>query len=69
MHFIALHEHGSNNPLGTTGNADRLYMHPYFIFKDMISWFTFFLVLALFLFYAPNKLGHPDNYIPARCAS
>src|ERR1700709_271524 len=28
MHFIALHEHGSNNPLGTTGNADRLYMHP-----------------------------------------
>jgi len=65
MHFIALHEHGSNNPLGTTGNADRLYMHPYFIFKDMISWFLFFLVLALFLFYAPNKLGHPDNYIPA----
>ena len=65
MHFIALHEHGSNNPLGTTGNADRLYMHPYFIFKDMVSWFLFFLVLALFLFYAPNKLGHPDNYIPA----
>jgi ubiquinol-cytochrome c reductase cytochrome b subunit len=65
MHFIALHEHGSNNPLGTTGNADRLYMHPYFIFKDMISWLLFLLVLALFLFYAPNKLGHADNYIPA----
>lgn len=65
MHFIALHEHGSNNPLGTTGNADRLYMHPYFIFKDMVSWFLFLLVLSLFVFYAPNAMGHPDNYIPA----
>jgi ubiquinol-cytochrome c reductase cytochrome b subunit len=65
MHFIALHEHGSNNPLGTTGNADRLYMYPYFIFKDMVSWFLFLLVLALFVFFAPNAMGHPDNYIPA----
>jgi ubiquinol-cytochrome c reductase cytochrome b subunit len=65
MHFMALHEHGSNNPLGVTGNADRVYMHPYFIFKDMVSWFLFFLVLSLFLFYAPNAMGHADNYIPA----
>jgi len=65
MHFIALHENGSNNPLGTTGNADRLYMHPYFIFKDMVSWLLFLLVLSLFLFYAPNAMGHADNYIPA----
>jgi ubiquinol-cytochrome c reductase cytochrome b subunit len=26
---------------------------------------VFFIVLALFVFYAPNLLGHPDNYIPA----
>ncbi|MCL6366960.1 hypothetical protein EXT60_22455, partial [Pectobacterium carotovorum subsp. carotovorum] len=25
----------------------------------------FFLVLSLFVFYAPNVLGHSDNYIPA----
>jgi ubiquinol-cytochrome c reductase cytochrome b subunit len=31
----------------------------------MVSWFLFFLVLSLFLFYAPNAMGHPDNYIPA----
>ena len=38
---------------------------PYYTFKDLVTIFLFFLVLALFLFYAPNKLGHPDNYIPA----
>jgi len=65
MHLLALHEHGSSNPLGITANADRLYMHPYYTFKDLVTIFLFFLVLALFLFYAPNKLGHPDNYIPA----
>jgi ubiquinol-cytochrome c reductase cytochrome b subunit len=31
----------------------------------MVSWLLFLLVLSLFLFYAPNAMGHPDNYIPA----
>lgn len=65
VHLIALHEHGSNNPLGVTGNTDRIHFHPYYTFKDLVGFFLFFLLLALFLFYAPNKLGHPDNYIPA----
>ena len=34
MHLMALHVNGSSNPLGITGNVDRLPMHPYFIFKD-----------------------------------
>ena len=54
MHLLTLHEHGSNNPLGITANADRLYMHPYYTFKDLVTIFLFFLVLGLFLFYAPN---------------
>lgn len=33
MHFMALHIHGSSNPLGITGNVDRIPMHGYFIFK------------------------------------
>jgi ubiquinol-cytochrome c reductase cytochrome b subunit len=65
MHLIAKDEHGSTNPLGITANVDRLYMHPYFTFKDLVTIFLFLLVLGLFLFYAPNKLGHTDNYIPA----
>ena len=40
-------------------------MHPYYLFKDLVTIFLFFLVLALFVFYMPNALGHSDNYIPA----
>nr|YP_009310803.1 Cobp [Saccharomyces arboricola]AOT85111.1 Cobp [Saccharomyces arboricola]AOT85125.1 Cobp [Saccharomyces arboricola] len=64
MHFMALHVHGSSNPLGITGNLDRIPMHSYFMFKDLVTVFLFMLVLALFVFYSPNTLGHPDNYIP-----
>jgi ubiquinol-cytochrome c reductase cytochrome b subunit len=65
MHLIAKEENGSNNPLGITANTDMVYLHPYYTFKDLVTIFLFLLVLGLFLFYAPNKLGHPDNYIPA----
>lgn len=65
MHLIALHEHGSNNPLGVSGNTDRLPFHPYFTFKDLVTVFLFLLVLSLFVFYMPNVLGHSDNSIPA----
>nr|AEX57394.1 apocytochrome b [Candida parapsilosis]AEX57415.1 apocytochrome b [Candida parapsilosis] len=64
MHLMALHVNGSSNPLGITGNVDRLPMHPYFIFKDLVTVFVFLLVFSLFVFYSPNTLGHPDNYIP-----
>ena len=65
MHLIALHTHGSNNPLGITGNLDRLPFHPYFTFKDLVTILFFILALSFFIFYAPNVLGHPDNYIMA----
>ena len=64
-HMIALHEHGSNNPNGTSNNSDRYPMHPYFTFKDLVTIFAFFLVLSVMVFYYPNVLGHSDNYIPA----
>ena len=64
MHLMALHVHSSSNPVGITGNIDRLPMHPYFIFKDLITVFVFLLIFSLFVFYSPNTLGHPDNYIP-----
>ena len=64
MHFMALHVHGSSNPLGITGNMDRIGMHGYFIFKDLITVFVFLIFFSLFVFFSPNTLGHPDNYIP-----
>lgn len=65
MHLLTLHEHGSSNPLGVSGNADRLPFSPYFIFKDLVTIFLFILALSAFIFYAPNLIGHSDNYIPA----
>jgi quinol-cytochrome oxidoreductase complex cytochrome b subunit len=65
MHLIALHENGSNNPLGVSSNTDRIYFHPYYSFKDLVGVFAFFLVLGYFVFFIPNMLGHPSNYTPA----
>ena len=65
MHLMTLHTHGSSNPLGISSNADKLPMHPYYLFKDLVTILAFFLALALIVFYAPNMLGHSDNYIPA----
>lgn len=65
MHLLTLHQHGSSNPLGVTGNIDRLPFHPYFVFKDLVTVFLLLLTLSIFVFYYPNVLGHSDNYIPA----
>jgi ubiquinol-cytochrome c reductase cytochrome b subunit len=64
-HLLALHEHGSSNPNGITGNGDRYTMHPYFTFKDLVTIFLFFLALSVIVFWYPNLMGHSDNYIPA----
>lgn len=65
MHLLTIHEHGSSNPLGISANMDRLPFHPYFTFKDLVTVFAALLAIALFVFYAPNYMGHSDNYIPA----
>jgi len=66
MHLIALHDTaGSGNPLGVSGNYDRLPFAPYFIFKDLITIFLFILVLSIFVFFMPNVLGDSDNYVMA----
>lgn len=65
MHLLALHEHGSSNPLGVSGNADRLPFHPYFVFKDLVTVLVALLAILLMVSYIPNYLGHSDNYIMA----
>lgn len=65
MHLLTLHQHGSSNPLGVTGNLDRLPFHPYFVFKDLVTIVFFLLTLSICVFYFPNAMGHSDNYIPA----
>lgn len=65
MHLMALHTHGSNNPLGISSNNDRIFFYPYFIFKDIVGLIVFIIFLGFFVFYYPNLLGHSDNYIEA----
>lgn len=65
VHLIALHEHGSNNPLGVDGNIDKIPFHPYFTIKDLFGFTVFMFGFAMVLFYIPDAMGHPDNYIPA----
>lgn len=67
LHLIALHQHGSNNPLGIDhrGPQDTIPFHPYYTVKDLFGLSVFLLVFAFFVFYLPNAFVSPDNYIPA----
>jgi ubiquinol-cytochrome c reductase cytochrome b subunit len=63
----ALHIPGSSNPTGVEvkGPQDTVPFHPYYTAKDGVGVGVFMLIFALLIFFSPNMLGHPDNYIPA----
>ncbi len=67
LHIVALHIVGSNNPLGIDVKSpqDTVPFHPYYTAKDSIGVCVYLLVFALLVFFGPNTLGDPDNYIPA----
>jgi len=73
VHIWAFHTTGNNNPTGVevrrTSKAeakkDTVPFWPYYVIKDL---FALVLILAAFMAlvgWAPNLLGHPDNYIQA----
>ena len=64
-HLAVLHQNGSNNPLGVNSGIDKIPFYPYFIIKDLFSWVVAFILYFGFVFFAPNYLGHTDNYIEA----
>ena len=63
----ALHIPGSSNPTGVEvkGPQDTVPFHPYYTAKDGVGLGVFLLIFATLIFFSPNLLGHPDNYIPA----
>ncbi|VAV88103.1 Ubiquinol-cytochrome C reductase, cytochrome B subunit [hydrothermal vent metagenome] len=67
LHIWALHLPGSNNPLGidAKGPGDKIPFHPYYTAKDAFGLSFFIVIFALFIFYMPNIMGEPDNYIEA----
>nr|YP_009441797.1 cytochrome b [Pelecotoma fennica]AOY39368.1 cytochrome b [Pelecotoma fennica] len=65
IHLLFLHQTGSNNPLGTNSNLDKISFHPYFSFKDLMGFILMFLILISINFLNPYLLGDPDNFTPA----
>nr|YP_009495484.1 cytochrome b [Toxarium undulatum]AWQ64131.1 cytochrome b [Toxarium undulatum] len=65
IHLALLHKDGSNNPLGVDSGIDKIPFYPYFFAKDLFAFFCMLWVFSFFVFYFPNFLGHPDNYVPA----
>src|SRR5688500_2625879 len=65
LHVAALHVTGSNNPLGIDpkGPQDTVPFHPYYTAKDSVGLVAYLAVFAILVFFFPNTLGHPDNYI------
>ena len=73
LHIWALHHVGNNNPAGVpvrndsveTAKKDTVPFTPYYTVKDLFAIIVFLIIFAMFVFYAPNYLGHADNYIEA----
>ncbi|MBM3623085.1 MAG: cytochrome b [Alphaproteobacteria bacterium] len=67
LHVAAMHVAGSNNPLGIDpkGPQDTLPFSPYYVTKDGFSLLAFLTIFAIFVFFAPDFFGEPDNYIKA----
>ncbi|MEA3262487.1 MAG: cytochrome b/b6 [Pseudomonadota bacterium] len=67
LHVWALHIPGSSNPTGVEvkSESDTVPFHPYYTAKDGWTVGLFMVLYSAVVFFAPNMLGHPDNYIPA----
>jgi len=65
VHLALLHKEGSNSPLGSDTGIDDIPFYPYYVSKDVFAFSCFLVFFATFVFYFPNVLNHPDNYIPA----
>jgi ubiquinol-cytochrome c reductase cytochrome b subunit len=73
VHIWAFHSTGNNNPAGVpvrTKNWDEVQKDtvpfwPYYVIKDLFALALFLIFFVVMMFYMPNFLGHPDNYIEA----
>jgi len=68
LHIWALHVTGQNNPAGVevkNKGQDTVPFTPYATIKDAFGLTVFLILFAYFVFFNPNGLGEPDNYIVA----
>jgi ubiquinol-cytochrome c reductase cytochrome b subunit len=68
LHVWALHVSGQGNPAGIEvkdPKKDTVAFTPYATMKDAFGLAIFMILFAYFVFFNPNALGEPDNYIVA----
>lgn len=70
LHVWALHVAGQNNPAGIDVKSDKdvVPFTPYATVKDALGISVFLLFFSWFIFYMPNYLGDPENFIQANPA-
>nr|Q9MLK8.1 RecName: Full=Cytochrome b; AltName: Full=Complex III subunit 3; AltName: Full=Complex III subunit III; AltName: Full=Cytochrome b-c1 complex subunit 3; AltName: Full=Ubiquinol-cytochrome-c reductase complex cytochrome b subunit [Elapsoidea nigra]AAF37239.1 cytochrome b [Elapsoidea nigra] len=64
-HIMLLHTEGSNNPLGTNSDIDKIPFHPYHSNKDMLTATIMITMLFITLSFLPNLLNDPENFSKA----
>nr|ACR40536.1 cytochrome b [Astyanax sp. 2 CPOG-2009] len=65
LHALFLHETGSNNPAGLNSDSDKISIHPYFSYKDLLGFMIMLTALTSLALFSPNLLGDPENLTPA----
>ncbi len=68
IHVWALHVTGQNNPTGVEVKEvekETVPFTPFATMKDAFGIGAFLVLYAWMMFFVPNYLGHPDNYIEA----
>jgi len=66
IHLTMLHSEGSSNPVRLVDRfIDKVPFFPYFYWKDLSMLLTMLAGFTLYVYFFPNNLGHPDNYIEA----
>ncbi|MEO1494544.1 MAG: cytochrome b N-terminal domain-containing protein [Pseudomonadota bacterium] len=73
VHIWAFHTTGNNNPTGVEvrrdskeiAEKDTVPFWPYYVIKDLYALAVIAAIFVVFVFFMPNYLGHPDNYIEA----
>ena len=62
VHLIALHEDGSNNPIGVRSDIDKILFHHYYVVKDVYGVIILLIGLSVLTFLLPYILGDAENF-------
>ena len=73
VHIWAFHSTGNNNPTGVEvrrgsieeAKKDTVPFWPFYVIKDIYALAVILAIFVIIVFFMPNFLGHPDNYIEA----